>query len=185
MTDKQIIIDGVDVSGCSCIIQDYQRANNIEGRYEHIKNVCELGERSAEYYNLFCKDNPNCYYKQLKRKEQECERLDNEAQNLFTEKTNLDIELSQLKAEIEELKRQHESDKGLITVTGKMNYELLLEYDKLTRLRETLTEIKEIVKIEACDALDGCIFCSNYHDCLNRVILQKISECEVDINESK
>jgi len=82
MTDKQInheqssvIIDGVDVSGCECLIQDYQRANNIEGRYEHIKNVCELGERGAEYYNLICKDNPNCDYKQLKRKEQECERL--------------------------------------------------------------------------------------------------------------
>ena len=69
-----IVIDGVDVSECECIIEDYQRANNFEGRYEHIKNVCELGERGAEYYNLFCKDNPNCYYKQLKRKEQENQR---------------------------------------------------------------------------------------------------------------
>ena len=75
MTDKQIIIDGVDVSGCECIIEDYQRANNFEGKYEHIKNVCELGERGAEYYNLFCKYNPNCYFKQLKRKEQECEEF--------------------------------------------------------------------------------------------------------------
>ena len=67
MTDKQIIIDGVDVSGCECIIEDYQRANNFKGRYEHLKNICELGERGAECYNLFCKDNPNCYYKQLKQ----------------------------------------------------------------------------------------------------------------------
>ena len=52
--DKQII-DGIDVSKCECLIEDYQRANNLEGRYEHIKNVCELGERGIEYYNIFCK----------------------------------------------------------------------------------------------------------------------------------
>lgn len=75
MTDKQIIIHGVDVSECECILEDYQLANNFKGGYEHIKNVCELGERGSEYYNLFCKDNPNCKYKQLKRKEQECEEL--------------------------------------------------------------------------------------------------------------
>jgi len=33
--------------------------------------------------------------------------------------------------ECEELKRQHQGDKGLITSTGKMNYQLLQEYDKL------------------------------------------------------
>lgn len=72
--DKQII-DGIDVSKCECLIEDYQRANNLEGRYEHIKNVCELGERGVEYYNIFCKDNSNCYYKQLKRKEGIIKRL--------------------------------------------------------------------------------------------------------------
>ena len=77
MIDKQIIIDGIDVSGCECIIEDYyyQQANNLANGYKHIKNVCELGESGSEYYNLFCKDNHNCCYKQLKRKEQECEEL--------------------------------------------------------------------------------------------------------------
>ena len=83
MTDKQIIINGVDVSECKCIIEDYQRANNLEGKYEHIKNVCELGERGSEYYNLFCKDNPNCKYKQLKRKEKECEELQERAASII------------------------------------------------------------------------------------------------------
>ena len=58
MTDKQIIIDGVDVSGCEWykqgatgfICADYNKSND-------------------------CSKNPNCYYKQLKRKEQECEEL--------------------------------------------------------------------------------------------------------------
>ena len=70
---EEIIIDGVNVRECVCIIEDYyyQQANNLANGYKHIKNVCELGESGSEYYNLFCKDNPNCYFKQLKRKERE------------------------------------------------------------------------------------------------------------------
>lgn len=46
MTDKQIIIDGVDVSECD------------------ERSMC-----------INCESVTNCYYKQLKRKEQECEKL--------------------------------------------------------------------------------------------------------------
>ena len=62
MTDKQIIINGVDVSGCenfSC-------------------GICEEENKIPKTINHFtadCRMYPNCYYKQLKRKEQECERL--------------------------------------------------------------------------------------------------------------
>lgn len=52
MTDKQIIIDNIDVSGCSNLY-------DIED--------CICIDNGIEEY---CKDNPNCYYKQLKRKEQ-------------------------------------------------------------------------------------------------------------------
>ena len=58
MDDKQIIIDGVDVSGC--------------GHYEDLN--C-FAYRDSCGYPLDCKDNPSCYYKQLKQKEQECEEL--------------------------------------------------------------------------------------------------------------
>lgn len=57
MTDKEIIIDGIDVSKC---------------------NWCDF-EPNAEPYcrindgeDLSCEDNPNCNFKNLKRKEQEC-----------------------------------------------------------------------------------------------------------------
>lgn len=73
--NKPIIIDEVDVSKCDNYLSDYQIANNIEGCYEHIKDVCECGDRSVETFNFYCKDNPNCYFKQLIRKTQECERL--------------------------------------------------------------------------------------------------------------
>lgn len=55
MADKeQIIIDGVDVAGCKY----FNRFRNIC----HNKNLC-----------CDCEKNQDCYYKQLKRKEQECE----------------------------------------------------------------------------------------------------------------
>lgn len=57
MTDKQIIIDGVDVVGC----EDYGYRGKA-GYWCH-------------NYDEPCTDYPNCYYKQLKRKEQECEEL--------------------------------------------------------------------------------------------------------------
>lgn len=58
-----IIIDGVDVSGC---------------RYNYIsitKNICCYAESERHVCMRKCKDFPNCYYKQLERKEKECERL--------------------------------------------------------------------------------------------------------------
>lgn len=59
MTDKeQIIIDGVDVSQCmhyrKCVLPD-----NIG---------CKIDD-------FLCCDKPNCYFKQLARKTQECEEL--------------------------------------------------------------------------------------------------------------
>ena len=68
---KEIIVDGMDVAGCNFFIEDYQRANNIEGRYEHCKNVCEL---NGDNY-FYCEMNKDCYYKQLQRLKQENEEL--------------------------------------------------------------------------------------------------------------
>ena len=67
MTDKEkIIIDGVDVS--ECLFHEVDINHN---------NICELNYMSATGYNIWykCSDNPNCYYKQKTRKEQECEKL--------------------------------------------------------------------------------------------------------------
>ena len=62
--DKQIIIDGVDVSGCGYIDRD--------------SAWCDLCMTNC------AKETKPCYYKQLKAKEQECEELKkiiNEAKN--------------------------------------------------------------------------------------------------------
>ena len=68
MTNKQITIDGIDVSGCE------KHGETIAGI------TCGNGERIRLANEIItkhklCKDNPNCVYKQLKRKEQECKVL--------------------------------------------------------------------------------------------------------------
>lgn len=64
MTDKQTIIDGVDVSGCVALKDDGIK-----------KPLCRAGGITSVYKSCLCADNPNCYYKQLALKEQECEEL--------------------------------------------------------------------------------------------------------------
>ena len=63
MIDKHIIIDGVDVSGCKKYEHEIVRCNAT------LKNMCFCGGRCTD------KKNADCYFKQLKRKEQECEEL--------------------------------------------------------------------------------------------------------------
>ena len=63
MTDKQIIIDGVDVSGCKKYEHEIVRCNAT------LKNMCFCGGRCTD------EKNANCYFKQLKRKEQKIEKI--------------------------------------------------------------------------------------------------------------
>ena len=65
MTDKQIIIDGVDVSGCCQYMPRYMEDYDID-----TLDYCR-------YHFKPCKDVDvkYCYYKQLKRKEQEYNEL--------------------------------------------------------------------------------------------------------------
>lgn len=64
MTDKPIIIDGVDVTKCR-----FYKAG-----------ICNLSYAFVEegYNCIICEDCPNCYYKQLHRKTAECEELKEE-----------------------------------------------------------------------------------------------------------
>ena len=64
MTDKQIIIDGVDVSGCKKYEHEIVRYNAT------LKNMCFCGGRCTD------EKNANCYFKQLKRKEQALDEIE-------------------------------------------------------------------------------------------------------------
>lgn len=72
MTDKQIIIDGVDVSGCKKKLHwDIAPFLKKEERpFNQHEWKCGGG-----FAQTYCHDDKNCLYKQLARKTQECEKL--------------------------------------------------------------------------------------------------------------
>ena len=89
MTDKQMIIDGVDVSGCSY--------------YQH--NMCTATKDDYGDCSLCCQDYDmnDCYYKQLKRKEQECEELKHKVELMMDCASCKVDEYKQTLAEIKEI----------------------------------------------------------------------------------
>ena len=72
MADKQIIIDGVDVNKCK-----YFDCDSKECKAEY---YVRHGYEIVEYDS--CRENPNCYYKQHKHKEQECEEMKSDLTDL-------------------------------------------------------------------------------------------------------
>lgn len=96
MTDKQIIIDGVDVSKCS---------------YFDFTGERYCYECSSEFGCAICDERPNCLYKQLARKEQECEDWKNRSDGWMSkceQETKLrefiEEQLNQLKQALAEIK---------------------------------------------------------------------------------
>ena len=71
MIDK-IIIDEIDVSGCVYALTPKKQCPNKPMPYAK-ETSCVVCKEKITSYN-FCKKNHNCHYKQLKRKEQECEQ---------------------------------------------------------------------------------------------------------------
>lgn len=87
MTNKQVIIHNVDVSKCMFFNKNYKE-DDVQ-----IKNFCELQYISCKEF-----DCANCYFKEWKRKEQECEelkaknqKLKEEIEDLITEIAGIDI----------------------------------------------------------------------------------------------
>lgn len=209
MTDKQIIIDGCDVSGCI-----YYKAT---GKYNTCGYDCELTH--------------NCYYKQLKRKEQElndykkywqhqaelgvdttnrltkeltakeqeCEELKTlKDETYFKLKEEYIQQLDQLKAEksdtefrfelfkisnqitIDQLKAENKELKKQVDIT-----QMFLDAcnNSCEHYKQTLTEIKEISENVIKNVSERCIETTPMYG-VHKQILQKISECEVnDENE--
>ena len=133
---------------------------------------------------------------QLKAKEQECEGLRYEVGSLENDRDILKEQLDQLKTENEELTTINarllgrlevdETDTSLVFNLDKelrqKEKEFYTAIQKIVKLKQTLTEIKEICNNN--DELKGdfnLVDCDKYklgkHNLANK-ILQKISECE-------
>lgn len=158
MVDKQIIINGVDVSECI-----YYKATD---KY----NTC----------GYYCEQNPNCSYKNWKRKEQECEfsnlRIIQLQETLSQYETELDQVKEELAISIQENEEGREINAELKSKNEQLKKEIRL-YDcidkwgteqcrcacrclgnefcddadkKINKLKQALTEIKQLLE----DALD-------------------------------
>lgn len=66
MTDKPIIIDGVDVSGCRYAILPKSQCPQKAMLYAKEVSCIACKENNTKLN--FCKNNHNCNYKQLQRK---------------------------------------------------------------------------------------------------------------------
>lgn len=130
---KEIIIDGVDVSGCDCFITQMDFPNNLEGGYYNQNNLCECGVQGVESYSFFCKDNPNCYYKQLKRKED----LINEIEDIIEPyQTEIEAEAFSLPTAIKSIFERKEEE--CETLASQLDFEV----QKKECLEQKLEKIK-------------------------------------------
>ena len=162
MADKeQIIIDGVNVYGCVQFIQEEE-------------DCCNLGGS--------CKGWPNCYYKQLKHKEQECKKLNNKiidmnsiiedaAINLGNKDFtlyDLPFEIKKLSQECENLKAEEKYLKQCCQKAGEELAKHSFEYDgkeknlvvqaielneKYEKLKKALEEIEKVIN----NILNSCL----------------------------
>lgn len=104
MTDKeQIIINGVDVS--KCVHLDRYFLPNCNEEFKD----CALSELHYREFEHSCKDNPNCYFKQLQK--EKFENLNNRqmvesAENLIYENSELYKNLKEKEQECEELQEK-------------------------------------------------------------------------------
>ena len=69
MTDKQIIINNIDVSECEHVCV----STSLFKEKTYVKCSAFFLENGDSYCD--CTDNPNCYYKQLKRAEQKLDKI--------------------------------------------------------------------------------------------------------------
>ena len=161
MSNKPIIIDGVDVKDCKRRI----------GK----DNYCR-------YYKRPCSENNfNCIWKKYLRKEQECEELKKDLHQNFKEKDKLHLIIDRL-LEASGYDTNTASAEDFEDVYENMRY----EKQQLEQLGQTLTEIKEmcnsVKNIENVNSLYDAKLSGMYLK--SKQILQKISECEVE-NENK
>lgn len=188
------IIDGVDVSGCP--FYQYQTKEDYEMRYPE-SGDCEIGlagylfdySRITEELDKFCLDNHNCYYKQLKRLEQECEKLKQVTNESIIEQEKLIAKVNELQAENDNLKDDidkqqlyvdslEQENERLKEENYGLNQELLgykkgVQASEIIELKQALQEIREIVS-EPCIVDENCQTCNS--GCMQKDILDKINE---------
>lgn len=119
MTDKkEIIIDGVDVSGCEYYDQ----------------GICNIPDVIETYDS--CIDKGACYFKQLQRKEKECEEVSNEIVELNVKYETV-VNLAKKNADaneycLQELEKENQKLKQALDEIEKMIESIITDCDPIT-----------------------------------------------------
>lgn len=165
MEHKPIYLDGVDVSGCIYLPYCEDKQGN-------------------------CGNNPNCYFKQLTRKTQECETLTSQLDFEVQKKECLEQECEELK---DYARRQENQREEYYKEYLKLSQECEELENKIKKLRknlalvieindhcyEALEEIKEYTREQFCDNCEDigsteytchCEYCEyqEYFDIINK-----------------
>ena len=171
MTDKEIIIDGVDVSECE---YSFKQFDNWIGK-DVVMCDCTLGCRCEPKEN-HCKFYMYYLEQQLKRKEKVCKEWKEEYRVKVEELNKLEEKLLRKEQECEKLKKQVEI---FTRQLEKANREVIKEKEKNAtqrqkndKLEQALAEIKEIAENAYC--LTNCT--NKDMAQFSKQILQKISE---------
>ena len=155
MTDKPIIVDNIDVSKCEFLIITNDKhlcrciKSDLFGGIEFVENA----------KNGNCKDNPNCYYKRLTFKKQECERLkhDNDYEVGALEKT-----IDNLTAENEELERLYKELQDDMLACNKCRATIKLQ-KQLDQLETENEKLKEQINCRCFDPKNNNNRCISYN----------------------
>lgn len=146
MNEKEIIIDGVNVAGCNYL-------NIIPQGDGRVFKACN---KRLKY--SICSNNPDCYYKKLQRKGQECEkfRKANDEKNEFLQKLGISStgEFHRIKhyidkiiAENEELKQQKKLlYEKAIDKKSKLEWAYGKRKEKSDNYKKALKEIETLIK---------------------------------------
>lgn len=100
MTDKEIIIDGVDVSGCF--------------HYKNQSCIADYLLTDQDFSNAKCAYSPNCHFKQLQRKTQENEELKKNNQILCDLYKNVDSCLQKRTEKFDRYRKAFEEIKEIV-----------------------------------------------------------------------
>ena len=159
--DKEIIIDGVDVAGCEFI-------GDIKNKFVKCTSWVHNSKKQVSGH-WDCRENKNCYYKQIKRLEQENAELKTKLSStkcylcgesfLAPEGAELYEENARLKEEIEI--RDNLSEKFRKEALSWANMANEYQKDKI-KLEQTLQEIKKIAEPFAKCYTHACRNCEKY-----------------------
>ena len=162
MTDKeQVIIDGVDVSGCEylkydkigCYADDCYCMGN-DCYYKQLKGLdkicldgCEWAKQEDEgmcdIYKQPCHEIERCYFKQLARKTQECEELKKRALSLEEIAGDLQMRNHMLTYENQEKIKENEFRQKILDELGSECKRISKNYkEDEDRYRKALEEIE-------------------------------------------